>query len=762
MIKVQGIADKGSTIVTAGITSTTHAIESFNSATVQVYQTGTVTLVSLFSDAAGTVPKANPFTSSASDASWSFYCAPQRIDIRFSGSTIASPFTLADITVGDPGSTPAESYASLNAAVTDIGATETTLVVSTASFPTGASCTVPSTLILEWRGEGNLLRGAGHTVIIDSDSHNWPLKKLFYGTGLTRFTSTHALTTVYPHWFGAVGDASTDDTTAWTELIAAIPNYTTVVLPSGFRSKISSTLTFTSKKGITLTTTGTATRGLDILSNANAAGFLWYGGAAAMINLVTTPSMTIRGLGFEAKASTTGATQAILITSTGAEGDILIEQNFINYDGQPTAGAFEGVSINPTGAANNCENIKIRDNNIAGSNSTTNTNANRGMGVKIGNNANIKGIEIDGNWFTACYRGIYQLNGWFTSRRCFSTYSTFDVDSTGNASPCTIEGWNSESANQVFRFASGLYIVRGSNWSNYSTTGTVVLNGNATLIAEGNEWLPSGSAPTDAATISYDVNSTGNAILSKGNQYLNETNTISGFADCEQGALSEIDNFNGITRYTRYFGPTVGSGSSGPGKLTLIDVAVANLGFGPTVNGTTLYSSDATAGTAPATGGGSGAMIDRVNGVWVARPSSFSGTGAAVLVTSPTLVTPTLGVAAATSLTIANTGKLRIAPKTNDTWGAAISLDVTISNHDITGVFGTSATSTITPTAAGSAGDWIFINTINGAGGSVVVTFASTFHSSGTQTTQASRYSSIAFRSTGSVWVEQYRTTDLT
>lgn len=127
---------------------------------------------------------------------------------------------------------------------------------------------------------------------------------------------------------------------------------------------------------------------------------------------------------------------------------------------------------------------------------------------------------------------------------------------------------------------------------------------------------------------------------------------------------------------------------------------------------------------------------------------------------TPAAVTGTT-VTGNTALVVAATGKLRTAPKTNNTWGAAISLDVSISNHDITAVFATSATCTITPAGAGSAGDWIFINTINGAGGSVVVTFASTFHSSGTQTTQASRFSSITFRSTGSIWVEQFRTTDL-
>lgn len=118
-------------------------------------------------------------------------------------------------------------------------------------------------------------------------------------------------------------------------------------------------------------------------------------------------------------------------------------------------------------------------------------------------------------------------------------------------------------------------------------------------------------------------------------------------------------------------------------------------------------------------------------------------------------------VTGTTAVVVANTGKLTVAPKTNDTWGASVSLSVAISNHVIAASNTTSATSTITPTGTGSAGDWIFIDTVADGSGSVTVTFASTFHSSATQVTTASHLSSIAFKSDGTRWIEQYRTTNL-
>lgn len=99
-IKVQGIAEQGgSLVVTSGTDSVTRVGKTFPSATVTVYNTGTVTLSSIFSDSGGT-PKANPFTA-GSDASWSFYIASGHYDIKFSGTGIDSPFTIADVVATD-------------------------------------------------------------------------------------------------------------------------------------------------------------------------------------------------------------------------------------------------------------------------------------------------------------------------------------------------------------------------------------------------------------------------------------------------------------------------------------------------------------------------------------------------------------------------------------------------------------------------------------------------------------------------------------
>lgn len=106
-IKVQGIANLGGkVIVTSGTSSTTKAIQSYPNCTVTVYATGTTNLISLWSDYAGTITKSNPFTA-GSDASFSFYATvAQRIDIRFSGTGITTPFTLSDVQVVGATSTP--------------------------------------------------------------------------------------------------------------------------------------------------------------------------------------------------------------------------------------------------------------------------------------------------------------------------------------------------------------------------------------------------------------------------------------------------------------------------------------------------------------------------------------------------------------------------------------------------------------------------------------------------------------------------------
>lgn len=65
-------------------------------AQIDVYQKGTTTHVTLYSDAAGTTPLANPFVADVS-AYYDFYTPPQRIDVRISGTGITAPYTLGDV-----------------------------------------------------------------------------------------------------------------------------------------------------------------------------------------------------------------------------------------------------------------------------------------------------------------------------------------------------------------------------------------------------------------------------------------------------------------------------------------------------------------------------------------------------------------------------------------------------------------------------------------------------------------------------------------
>jgi len=95
--KVQGYAGRGGQTVTVGgvvSSSATPIQRSYPSCTVTVFDSGTVNLATIFSNATGTT-KANPFTA-ASDGLWFFYGpAGNHYDVQFSGSF--STFTISDL-----------------------------------------------------------------------------------------------------------------------------------------------------------------------------------------------------------------------------------------------------------------------------------------------------------------------------------------------------------------------------------------------------------------------------------------------------------------------------------------------------------------------------------------------------------------------------------------------------------------------------------------------------------------------------------------
>lgn len=100
----QGYANQGgNTVSVAGFISTTKVQKSFPSCTISVYDTGTTSLATLYSDSSGT-SKANPFTAD-STGKFDFYSDLSSVDITFSGTGITTPFTWSDMVGGAAGNT---------------------------------------------------------------------------------------------------------------------------------------------------------------------------------------------------------------------------------------------------------------------------------------------------------------------------------------------------------------------------------------------------------------------------------------------------------------------------------------------------------------------------------------------------------------------------------------------------------------------------------------------------------------------------------
>lgn len=86
-------------VTTSGIVSSTQVQASFPACTVTVYNHGTITLATIYSDANNT-PLANPFTAN-NNGSWQFYAAGDvHYDVVLSGAGFPAPFTISDITIG--------------------------------------------------------------------------------------------------------------------------------------------------------------------------------------------------------------------------------------------------------------------------------------------------------------------------------------------------------------------------------------------------------------------------------------------------------------------------------------------------------------------------------------------------------------------------------------------------------------------------------------------------------------------------------------
>lgn len=126
----------------------------------------------------------------------------------------------------------ASRYASFAAAVSACGSTVTTLVVDTA-YTMSSSVTVPSTVSLMFVNSGKVTVSSG-TLTINGDLQA-PLRQIFSASAAAVvFGTTSPVRMVFPQWWGAVADGTTDCTAAINASQASLSsNGGVVMFPPG-------------------------------------------------------------------------------------------------------------------------------------------------------------------------------------------------------------------------------------------------------------------------------------------------------------------------------------------------------------------------------------------------------------------------------------------------------------------------------------------------------------------------------------------------
>ena len=113
-----------------------------------------------------------------------------------------------------------DNYASFAAAITAIGATVTTLLITKSTAVT-ANVTVPATLTLWFVGQGELSISVSVVVTILRRLINDDNRRIFTGSGTVSFVGNNSLREIDPLWFGAIKDGVTDDITTLQAAVTA-------------------------------------------------------------------------------------------------------------------------------------------------------------------------------------------------------------------------------------------------------------------------------------------------------------------------------------------------------------------------------------------------------------------------------------------------------------------------------------------------------------------------------------------------------------
>lgn len=210
-----------------------------------------------------------------------------------------------------------EWWASLTAAIVSLGTTETDLLISSQTTCT-ANTIVPSTIRLLFT-QGGSVNQSTYTLTINGNIETG-LHKIFYGTGVVTF-GAGAVKEVYPEWWGAVGDGSTNDYTAGTNALNSMAAGQTL----SFSAK-NYVISTASQAWIILTDgiTVQGTRGTNIIVNGAQAGFvIGNNDAADGITIGSNASIVTNGAFTSATTSWTGVDGTLASVAGGQSGNCL-------------------------------------------------------------------------------------------------------------------------------------------------------------------------------------------------------------------------------------------------------------------------------------------------------------------------------------------------------------------------------------------------------------------------------------------------------
>lgn len=132
-------------------------------------------------------------------------------------------------------------YASINAAITAIGGTSATLLISVPQTLT-ANLDIPANIRVWILKTGSIIKASTFTLVIRGpfEAGLYPVFSGFSTTDVSFQQNAYAV--VYPQWWGATGNGSTDDTTALQSALNA--GYIVEIPPHTVNYKITATLTY--------------------------------------------------------------------------------------------------------------------------------------------------------------------------------------------------------------------------------------------------------------------------------------------------------------------------------------------------------------------------------------------------------------------------------------------------------------------------------------------------------------------------------------